>query len=354
MTEDALASPRRHTEATPFGANIGAVAYRLLLGVVTLFGLLILTFYIGRIMPVDPVLLIVGDSADQATYERVHAELGLDRPLWEQFARYLGSLLHGDLGNSIVTGSSVLHDIATVLPATIELALFAFIIAIAIGIPAGVLAAVRRGRAADQIVRVVGLIGYSAPSFWLCLMGLMLFYATLHLLPGPGRVDIGYSYSMPPGTGFFIIDSIAAGDWTLLGNVLGHLVMPAIILGYGSAAYISRMTRAFMLEQLGQDYIITARVKGVSPMRIIWVHAFKSILVQLITVIALVFAAQLEGSVLVETVFAWPGFGRYLVTAMIAGDMNAVLGCVLLIGILFIAVNTITDIAYRYLDPRTK
>jgi len=322
--------------------------------VVTLAGLLALTFAIGRLIPADPVLLILGDRADQASYRRVYHALGLDLPVWRQFLNYASAVLHGDFGQSIITSNPVTKDIAQVFPATAELAICGLLIALVIGIPTGVLAAVHQGRAIDHAARLIGLLGYSAPGFWLSLMGLMLFYSELGWVAGPGRVDLAYLYSIQSRTGFLLLDAAMAGQWDIFRNVLSHLILPASVLGTASAAYISRMTRSFMLEQLGQDYIITARLKGLRPTRVVWVHAFRGIAVQLVTVIVLVFAYQLEGSVLVETIFAWPGFGRYMVTAMIAGDMNAMLACVLLVGVIFIGLNLASDILYRQLDPRTR
>lgn len=341
------AGPAWVETAGRLGAKAGSV-------VITLFGLLALTFAIGRLIPADPVLLVLGDKADHGSYVKLYHALGLDQPVWRQFANYCGAMLHGNFGNSIITSNPVAVDIASVFPATFELALVALAIALAIGVPVGVLAAAHRGRPIDHAVRLLGLVGYSAPGFWLSLMGLMLFYGELGWIPGPGRLNLGYSYSFEPWSGFVLLDSALGGQWDVFGNALGHLILPASVLGYASAAYISRMTRSFMLEQLGQDYIVAAQVKGVGRRGVVWGHAFRSIRVQLLTVIVLVFAYQLEGSVLVETIFAWPGFGRYAVNAMLFGDMNAVLASVLLVGTLFIALNQVTDLLYRVLDPRTR
>jgi peptide/nickel transport system permease protein len=221
-------------------------------------------------------------------------------------------------------------------------------------VPLGVAAAVFRGSVIDHLVRLVALFGYSAPTFWLGLMGLIVFYAMLGWVGGPGRVDTFYLDIVEPVTGLLLVDSLLAGEPEVFESALRHIILPASILGYASTAYIARMTRSFMLEQLNQEYVTTARVKGLSRSRVIWRHAFPNILVQLVTVIALAYAFLLEGAVLTETVFAWPGFGRYLTLGLLAGDMNAVLACTLIIGLTFIVLNLVSDLLYRLLDPRTR
>ena len=228
------------------------------------------------------------------------------------------------------------------------------VIGTALGVPLGVLAAVKRGSLSDQIVRVVGLIGYSVPIFWLGLMGLLVFYAKLDWLPGPGRLDFGYEDMVTPVTGLMTVDTLISGDMDLFKNALGHLILPASLLGYYSLAYISRMTRSLMLGQLSQEYILTARVKGVSETRIIWKHAMGNILVPLITVIALSYGNLLEGSVLTEAVFAWRGLGLYITDSIFGQDMPAVMGGTIVVGAVFIIINMLTDVAYRLLDPRAK
>ncbi len=320
----------------------------------TLLGLLALTFFMGRMLPVDPVIAIVGEQAEQAAYDRVYHQLGLDQPLYVQFGLYIRDMLTGDFGNALFTGHRVADDLARVFPATIELASFAIAIGVGIGVPLGILAAVYRGSALDHVSRFVGLLGYSSPTFWLGLMGLIVFYAMLGWVGGPGRLDVAYLDMMEPRTGFLLIDALLAGEHELFWNALSHIVLPGTILGYGSMAYISRMTRSFMLEQLGQEYVIAARAKGLSRWQVVRRHALRNIMVQLITVVALAYAFLLEGAVLTETVFAWPGFGRYLTSGLLAGDMNAVLTCVLIVGIIFVALNLLADTLYRLLDPRTR
>ncbi len=320
----------------------------------TLLGLLVVTFVISRMLPADPVLAVVGDHASESTIEAARIRLGLDRPLYMQFWIYLKDVLQGDFGESIRTGLPISGELKRVFPATLELATLGTIIGIVFGIPLGVWAAVRKDTLVDHIVRFVGLIGYSVPIFWLGLMGLLIFYAKLDWLPGPGRLDFGYEELVIPITGLMTVDTLIAGDFDLFWNALGHLIMPASLLGYFSLAYISRMTRSLMLGQLRQEYILTARVKGVPERRVIWKHAMRNILVPLLTVIALSYGNLLEGSVLTETVFAWRGLGLYITDSIFGQDMPAVLGGTIVVGAIFIIINMLTDVAYRVLDPRAK
>lgn len=321
---------------------------------ITFLGLLIVTFIIGRVVPVDPVLAVVGDRASKSTYDAAYIALGLDKPLYEQFVIYLKDAMSGDLGNSVLTKKPITEDIARVFPATLELATAGIILGTLVGVPLGIWGAVRQGKLPDQIIRVVGLVGYSAPIFWLGLLGLLVFYAKLGWVAGPGRIDIAYEYSVTQTTGLLLIDTAMQGQWDAFWNVLSHLALPACLLGYFSMAYISRMTRSFMLAELGQEYIIAARVKGVAEWRIIWVHALRNAAVPLITVIALSYAGLLEGSVLTETVFAWPGLGQYLTNSLQNADMNAVLGGTLVIGVIFVGLNLLSDLLYTVLDPRVR
>lgn len=320
----------------------------------TLLGLLAVTFFIGRVVPIDPVLAVVGDQAPRDVYEAVRIELGLDQPLWWQFWLYVQKMAVGDFGTSIVTNRPVLDDIARVFPATLELATIATIIGVVLGVPMGIAGAVYQDRWPDQLVRVIGLVGYSVPIFWLGIMGLLVFYGILGWVSGPGRLGVFFEDIVDPVTGVILIDAAIAGEWEIFWNAFSHVVLPAAVLGYFSIAYIARMTRSFMLDQLSQEYVVTARAKGLSEARIIWVHALKNISVQLITVIALSYARLLEGAVLTETVFAWPGLGRYLTTALLAGDMNAVLGGTLVVGAVFVGLNLLSDALYKLMDPRAQ
>ncbi|WP_429812018.1 ABC transporter permease [Ensifer sp. B1-9] len=321
---------------------------------ITFLGLLAITFFIGRIVPIDPVLAVVGDRAPVAVYERVRQEMGLDQPLTVQFVSYVGDVLSGNFGTSVSTGKLVIEDLARVFPATLEMATLGIILGVLIGVPLGVFAAARRGSWLDQGIRVVGLLGYSVPAFWLGLVGLAVFYARLKWVGGPGRVDIFYDGMVTPVTGLILVDSIIAGEWEIFRNAVWHLILPASCLGFFSLAYIARMTRSFMLDQLSQEYVTTARVKGVPERLVIWRHAFRPIRVPLITVIGLSYAGLLEGSVMIETIFSWPGIGNYLTVALLNADMSAVLGSTLVIGAVFIGINKISDVLYRVLDPRAR
>jgi len=332
----------------------GKLAALALTVAMTFLGLLLVTFLIGRVVPIDPVLAAVGDRASAEVYERVRVELGLHLPLYQQFLIYIGKVLQGDLGRSVLTAQPVVDDILRVFPATLELASVATLFGVLLGVPMGVCAAVYQGRWPDQGLRVLGLFGYSVPVFWLGLMGLLLFYGKLGWVPGPGRLDVFYDGLLPPATGVILIDSALAGEWEIFKNAAGHLLLPASVLAYFSLAYISRMTCSFMLEQLNQEYITTARVKGAREWRVVWVHALGNIWVPLVTVIALSYGNLLEGSVLTETVFAWPGLGLYLTHSLLSADMNAVLGGTLVVGTVFVGINLLSDALYRLLDPRAR
>ncbi len=321
---------------------------------VTMLGLLFVTFLIGRVMPIDPVLAVVGDRASQEVYDAAYIEMGLDQPLLVQFGIFLGDVVQGDFGMSNLTRRPVSEDIARVFPATLELATLGVIIGIVFGVPMGVIAAVHQGRWPDHAVRLFGLFGYSMPIFWLGLIGLVIFYRQLDWVGGPGRLDIFYVDVIPTVTGMILIDSLIAGDMTIFWNAVHHIVLPASILGYYSLAYISRMTRSFMIEELGKEYITTARVKGLSETAVIWRHALGNVWIPLITVIALSYANLLEGSVLTETIFAWPGLGQYITNALLSADMNAVLGGTVVVGLCFIGLNMLSDLLYRVVDPRAR
>jgi peptide/nickel transport system permease protein len=297
---------------------------------------------------------VVGDRASQAVYEQVYQEMGLDRPLYEQYWRYLSKLVQGDLGTSIMTARPVMDDILRFFPATLELATIATLLGIFFGIPMGVLAAVNKGRWPDHAVRVFGLLGYSVPVFWLGMVGLLIFYAKLGWVAGPGRLDVFYDDIVTPVTGVILVDAALQGEWEIFRNAISHLILPAAILGTFALAYISRMTRSFMLDQLNQEYVLTARVKGMSESRVIWRHAFRNVQVQLITIIGLTYASLLEGSVLTETVFSWPGIGQYITRSLFNADMNAVLGGTIVVGVCFVGINMLSDLLYKLVDPRAR
>jgi peptide/nickel transport system permease protein len=351
MTETRKPARRANRRAS---AQLKSVAGFLVVVATTYLGLLAVTFFIGRVVPIDPVLAIVGDRAPAHVVARVRQEMGLDLPYYQQFWLYMKGVLQGDFGTSVLTTNPVMTDIRRVFPATMELASVGTIIGAALGVPLGVLAAVRRGSIADQVVRIVGLIGYSVPIFWLGLLALLVFYARLGWVSGPGRIDVVFEYTFTPVTGFYLLDAVINRDWAAFRDIFSHIILPASLLGYFSMAYISRMTRSFMLNELGQEYIVAARAKGLSETRIIWGHALRNAAVPLVTVIALSYAGLLEGSVLTETVFAWPGLGLYITNSLQNADMNAVLGGTIIIGSVFIAINLLSDVLYRMLDPRTR
>ncbi len=354
MTAVTQAPPCRASAPGRLGRWGRALSRELTTVVITTFGLLLVTFFIARVVPIDPVLAVVGDRAPADVYEKARLALGLDKPLWHQFAIYVGKVFTGDLGTSVLTSQKVVDDIRTVFPATLELATLGTLIGVVIGVPLGILAAVNQGRWQDQIARVVGLIGYSVPVFWIGLMALLLFYAKLGWVAGPGRISVVWQDIVTTRTGVIMLDAALDGEWEAFWDAFSHLILPAAVLGLLSVAYVSRMTRSFMIGELQQQYVIAARVKGVSEAAVIWRHALRNAAVPLFTVIALSYMHLLEGSVLTETIFAWPGLGRYLTNALLNADMNAVLGGTLVVGVVFIGVNLLTDIIGRLADPRVR
>lgn len=321
---------------------------------ITLVGLAALTFFIGRVLPIDPVLAIVGEKALPEVYQRVYLELGLDKPIWSQFGDYLMRLLRGDFGTSYATSRPVLTDLLNFFPATLELATIGLIIGVLLGVPMGVASAYWHEKWPDHLIRVVGLIGYSVPIFWLGLVGLFVFYYLLDWVAGPGQLDVFYVGIVPRVTGMILLDSAIAGEWDIFGNAISHMTLPALLLGYYSLAYISRMTRSVMLDQLSREYVLTARLKGASEFKVVMGHALRNAAIPLVTVIALSYGGLLEGSVLVETIFSWPGIGNYIYSSLFAADMNAVLGGTLLVGCVFVLLNMLSDVLYRVLDPRSR
>jgi peptide/nickel transport system permease protein len=343
------------------GGRLGALASFLrwlprFLGMVavTLLGLLAVTFFIGRVVPIDPVLAVVGDRASPEVYERARRELGLDLPLWQQFWTYARKAVTGDFGRSVLTTNPVMTDIARVFPATLELATLGTLLGTLVGVPLGVLAAVRRGSAIDQFVRLLGLIGYSVPIFWLGLMALLLFYAKLGWVEGPGRIDIAYAYNFTDVTGSVLLDTLMQGQMDAFWNAVSHIVLPACLLGYFSLAYISRMTRSFMLNELSQEYVVAARVKGLSEARVIWRHALRNVLIPVVTVIGLYLGVLIGNSVLTEIVFNRPGLGKLIVGALNQRDYTMLQGLMVIYCFLIVVVNTATDLLYGVIDPRVK
>ena len=320
----------------------------------TIVGLLLATFVIQRASPIDPVLRVVGDHASPEAYRAAYVELGMDRPMPVQFGRYLGRIAKGDLGVSTSTGRPVIEDLHQYFPATVELATVAILLGVVFGVPLGMWAAHRHNGRVDQIVRVLSLVGYSVPIFWMGLMGLLLFYAKLKWVGGPGRIDDVWKYSLQSNTNLLLLDTLLDRNWEAMRNVVSHLVLPALLLAYFSMAYIARMTRAFVLEELGKEYVLFARVKGSTEARVLWRHVLPNIAAPLVTVISLSYATLLEGAVLTESVFSWPGIGLYVTNALFTADLAAVLGGTLLIGFCFVGLNAVSDQFGYWLDPRVR
>ena len=334
--------------------NLKELGKRAIQLLVSLLVLLTVTFVIGRVLPADPVGAIVGELADPAAFEAMRQRLGLDLPLYQQFFLYVKALLHGDLGTAILTGNPVMQDLSTAFPATLELATLAVIISTVVGVPLGMAAAIFRDTLIDKIARVVSLVGHSIPVFWFGIVGLVIFYAGLSWVGGPGRVETYLEGLVEPKTGLLLIDSLLAGDMEVFWSAVHHIILPACILAYSAMAYITRMTRSFTLEQLNQDYVIAARAKGASSRQIVIGHILPNISVQLITVLAISYGSLLEGAVVTEIVFSWPGIGQYMTNALMIGDMNAVVAGTLVIGLIFMVLNFLADLAYVLLDPRTR
>jgi peptide/nickel transport system permease protein len=333
--------------------SLAELGHRAVHLVLSLFVLIVITFVIGRVIPTDPVGAIVGELADPAAYQAMRQRLGLDLPVYQQFFVYMGSLLRGDLGNAVLTGNPVVQDLSRAFPATLELATLAIIISTVIGVPLGMCAAFFRDSLVDQIARVVSLIGQSIPVFWFGIVGLVIFYAALNWVGGPGRVDVYYEGIVRPTTGMLLIDSLIEGEIDIFWNAVSHIILPACILAYAAMAYITRMTRSFTLEQLNQDYVIAARAKGLRNFQILTRHILPNIAVQLVTILAISYGGLLEGAVVTEVVFSWPGIGQYMTNALMIGDMNAVLATTLVIGLVFMTLNFLADLSYLILDPRT-
>lgn len=326
---------------------------RLLLASIAIFGVLVIVFVLSHVIPGDPVVAILGGQARNDVIEEVRRRWGLDRPLYEQFFRFVGRLLQGDLGTSLATNRPVAVDLRAFFPATIELATTAIVIGAGAGLAVGIISAVAHGRWVDHLVRFLSLIGLSMPVFWLGLVLLLLLYARLGWLPGPGQLDI--FVSRPPHvTGLLTLDALLARDGPALRNALSHLVLPAVVLGSHALVGIARITRASMLEVLGQDYVKVARAKGLAERTVILRHALKNAMLPIITVIGIYYGGLLEGAVLTETVFAWPGLGRYATSAMLSQDFAAIMGVTLLIALVFSFANLLVDLAYGLLNPKIR
>ncbi len=327
---------------------------RVALTIPTFLALMFLTFVAIRLVPGDPVEVRVGEHA--ITLERLtffRHQLGLDLPVWRQFLEYVGHIARGDFGVSLATQQKVLTEFLTLFPATLELSFFAIVFAVLIGVPAGAVAAVRRGGFFDQILMTVSLFGYSMPIFWWGLVLIMFFSVTLGITPVSGRIDlVNFSFDQP--TGFMLIDAALSDQQGAIKDALRHLILPAIVLGTVPLGVIARMTRSAMLEVLNEDYVRTARAKGLSPLRVIGVHALRNAMLPVVTVIGLSISGLMAGAVLTENIFSWPGVGSWLIQSIFRRDYPALQGGVLLVSAAVILVNLGVDLLYGLIDPRIR
>lgn len=327
------------------------VAKRLLLLVVTMVGVLTLTFFLSHVVPGDPARLAAGVRAKPEQVQALRERLNLDRPILVQYGLYLSGVFHGDLGTSIRTRKPVMQDLLDYFPATVELTALAMLMCIVLGIPLGVLSAVKQESPVDHLSRVTSIAAVSMPPFWLGLLLQLLFYRILGALPASGRLD---PFLSPPdhATGLYVLDSLMSGNWAALGSSLAHVILPAVALAAGSLAVVTRMTRSSLLEVISQDYVRTARSKGVSERVVILKHALRNALMPIVTVIGLQIGVLLAGAVLTEVVFSWPGIGLYAVQSIVFVDFQSILGVTLVSALVYSIANLGVDLLYAVIDPR--
>ena len=319
----------------------------------TFLGVTIVAFSLIRLIPGDPIELLVGERGISAErHAMLRAQFGYDKPLWQQYVIYLGDLAHGDLGRSVVTRQPVIDEFFTLFPATVELALAGILLGTLIGLPAGVIAGVKRGSAFDHVLMGASLTGFSMPIFWWGLLLIILFSGILHWTPVSGRIDVLYYFE--PVTGFMLIDSLLSGQEGAFKSALRHLILPAVVLGTIPMAVIARQTRSAMLEVLNEDYVRTARAKGLPPWRVIGLHALRNALIPVVTVIGLQVSVAFGGAILTETIFSWPGVGKWLVDSIARRDYPSVQGGVLLIATIIMLVNLFVDLLYGIINPRIR
>jgi dipeptide transport system permease protein len=329
------------------------ILHKLLLFVPTVFGITICAFAFVRLLPGDPILAMAGEhGVTPERYEILKEQFGFNLPIWQQYLRYLGEILHGNFGISISTKQPVMNEFLTLFPATIELSIVAMLLAVIIGIPAGVLAAAKRGSWPDQLIMGTALVGYSMPIFWWGLLLIIFFSGYLGWTPVSGR--IGLQYFFRPITGFMLIDTLLYGKWDAFVSAVKYMILPAVVLGTIPLAVVARQTRSAMLEVLGEDYIRTARAKGLSTFRIIGVHALRNALIPVITTIGLQIGVLMAGAILTETIFAWPGIGKWMVDSIFKRDYVVVQSGLLLIALIVMAVNLIVDVLYAVINPRMR
>ncbi|WP_312531223.1 ABC transporter permease subunit [Paracoccus sp. (in: a-proteobacteria)] len=319
----------------------------------TFLGITIVAFSFIRLLPGDPVLLMAGERGVSAErYAEISAQLGYDKPIWQQYLTYLGNLFQGDFGNSLVTKKPVLAEFMTLFPATIELGLVAIILATLIGVPVGVLAAIKRGSWFDQLSMTGALVGFSMPIFWWGLLLIIFFSGILQWTPVSGRISLMYFF--PPVTGFMLIDSLLSGQKGAFASALSHLILPSIVLATIPLAVIARQTRSAMLEVMGEDYVRTAKAKGLSPRRVIGVHALRNAMIPVVTTIGLQIGVLMAGAILTETIFSWPGIGKWMIDSISRRDYPVVQSGLLLIAAIVMIVNLLVDLTYGLINPRIR
>ena len=332
---------------------LGYLLRKVALLVPTFIGITIISFGFIRVLPGDPVLLMAGERGlPQDRYDALLKQFGYDRPLWEQYLDFLGRLLHGDFGNSIATKKPVLTEFLTLFPATVELSLCAIVLAIVIGIPVGILAATRRGSFIDQTVMGTALVGYSMPIFWWGLLLIIVFSGWLQWTPVSGRISLIYFF--PQVTGFMLIDSLLSGQKGAFASAVSHLILPSIVLGTIPLAVFALHTRSAMLEVLGEDYVRTARAKGLSPFQVVGIHALRNAMIPVITVVGLMTGTLLAGAILTESIFSWPGIGKWMIDSIFRRDYPVVQGGLLLIALVVMIVNLLVDMTYGLINPRIR
>ncbi len=331
----------------------GYVLARLLTFIPTFFGVTLVSFSFIRMLPGDPIATMAGErGVTPERYAELVKQFGFDRPILTQYADYLWSVLNGDLGNSFVTKKPIWDEFFTLFPATLELAICAMIFAVALGLPAGVIAAVNRGKFFDRALMSTALVGYSMPIFWWALLLIIVMSGWLGLTPVSGRISLQYYFD--DVTGFMLIDSLLSGQKGAFGSAVSHLILPTIVLGTQPLAVIARQTRSAMLEVLSEDYIRTARAKGLSLPRVNGVHALRNALIPVVTVIGLMVGTLLAGAILTETIFSWPGIGKWMVDSIFRRDYPVVQGGLLLIALMVMIVNLAVDMLYGYLNPKIR
>ncbi|GAB4386741.1 ABC transporter permease subunit [Albidovulum sp.] len=326
---------------------------RLLTFVPTFFGVTIISFSFIRMLPGDPIVVMAGErGVSPERYQELVRQFGFDQPIWRQYLDYLAGVVQGDLGQSFVTKKPVWDEFFALFPATLELSICAMVFAVLLGLPAGVIAAVNRGKLFDRALMSSALVGYSMPIFWWALLLIIVFSGWLGWTPVSGRISLMYYFDNP--TGFMLWDALASGQKGALGSALQHLVLPTIVLGTIPLAVIARQTRSAMLEVLSEDYIRTARAKGLSPLRINFLHALRNALIPVITVIGLMVGTLLAGAILTETIFSWPGIGKWMVDSIFRRDYPVVQGGLLLIAVMVMIVNLTVDVLYGFINPKIR